>query len=355
MTHNDLWRYDPLTDSWAQMMSIPGSTRRNAVGLTIGTKGYVGLGADSSVSWSGTILDDWWEYDPALNSWTQKSNYPGGIDANGIISPQGIYFATSFSIGSKGYVCGGKMGPDAYGTDLWEYDPALDSWTRMADFPGSDRYQHSSFSLEGMGYVGMGIDHDVYHKDWWKYDPVLDSWTQVSSLPGVERGAASTFVISQRGYVVFGSDGGFKDELWEYNPFSDSWNIKANFPADGRKNGIAFSIGDKGYAGIGKGSSGKRRSFYEYSPLHPIGIIEQQDSYVHVYPNPIQDQSTIQLNTNFINSYVIVDLKGREILSESINHKSIVLNRDQFETGTYLLILKSENDKVLSTEKLIFI
>ena len=50
MTHNDLWRYDPLADVWSQMMTIPGSTRRNATAVSIGDKGYVGLGADSSVS-----------------------------------------------------------------------------------------------------------------------------------------------------------------------------------------------------------------------------------------------------------------------------------------------------------------
>ena len=259
MTNNDLWRYDPVFDVWSQMMTLPGSTRRNASATTIGDKGYVGMGADSSVAFTGVILADWWEYDPIANGWTQKADYPGGYDIFNNTGLQGIYFATAFNIGTKGYVCGGKMGSDFYGTDLWEYDPLLDSWTRLADFPGGDRYQMSSFGVEGKGYVGMGIDHDLYRKDWWEYDPNLDSWTQASSLPGTERGSSSSFVLSSRAYIVFGSDGGYKDELWEYNPFTDSWNIKANFPADGRKNGIAFAIGNKGYAGTGKGASGKRK------------------------------------------------------------------------------------------------
>ena len=122
ITNNDLWRYDPEFDVWSQMMSLPGSTRRNASAITIGNKGYVGMGADSSVATAGTILSDWWEYDPDLNNWTQKSDYPGGFDIDNDTGIGGIYFASSFSIGDKGYICGGKMGSDFYGTDLLIFD-----------------------------------------------------------------------------------------------------------------------------------------------------------------------------------------------------------------------------------------
>lgn len=357
MTHNDLWRYDPSADVWSQMMTLPASTRRNATGVAIGDKGYVGLGADSSVSTAGSILSDWWEYDPVSNGWTQKASYPGGIDIFGNSGIQGVYFATAFSIDTKGYVCGGKMGSDFYGTDLWEYDPGSDLWTRMADFPGGDRYQLSSFGVEGNGYVGMGIDHDLFRKDWWKYDPSLNSWTQTTSLPGSERGAASTFVLGQRGFVVFGSDGGYKDELWQYNPFTESWNIKANFPPSGRKNGIAFAIGDKGYAGTGSSATGKKRSFYEYAPLHPIGFSDNEPNNMSIFPNPVQDKATIEFSVNNgANKIEIWDLTGKLILSNGVNAGSVVqVSNEQFESGTYIIILKDNADHILLTDKLIFL
>ncbi len=356
MTHNDLWRYDPVADVWSQMMTLPGSTRRNATGVAIGDKGYVGLGADSSVSSAGSILDDWWEYDPNTNAWTQKANYPGGIDVNGSSGFQGVYFATAFAIDTKGYVCGGKMGSDFYGTDLWEYDPGSDSWTRMADFPGGDRYQMSSFSVEGMGYAGMGIDHDLFRKDWWRYDPNTDSWTQTTSLPGSERAAASSFVLGQRGFIVFGSDGGYKDELWQYNPFTEAWNIKANFPPSGRKNGIAFAIGDKGYAGTGSAATGKKRSFFEYAPLHPIGFSENSTADISVYPNPIVDQAQIIINgTDEALSYEIWDLTGKLITKESLFSNTLFVNRNDFNSGTYLIIIKDADANTIKTDKLIFI
>jgi N-acetylneuraminic acid mutarotase len=354
MTNNDLWRYDPVFDVWSQMMTLPASTRRNASATTIGDKGYVGMGADSSVAFMGTIRDDWWEYDPVANGWTQKANYPGGYDVLNNTGLQGIYFATAFNIGTKGYVCGGKMGSDSYGTDLWEYDPVLDSWTRLADFPGGDRYQMSSFGVEGKGYVGMGIDHDLYRKDWWQYDPNLDSWTEVSSLPGTERGSSASFVLSSRAYIVFGSDGGYKDELWEYNPFTDSWNIKANFPADGRKNGFAFSIGNKGYAGTGKGASGKRKSFWEYSPLLPVSIDEFENS-ISVYPNPAKENINVNIDISGLNNIILLDLTGRAVFAEATSKSSFQINSENFASGTYILSIENKENSLLRTTKKITI
>ena len=351
MTHNDLWIYIPETSTWTQRASLPGSTRRNAVAVAVGNKAYVGMGADSATSWMGTILADWWEYNPVTNSWIQKSDYPGGFGFVGTSTTEtymgpGMYFGTAFEANGKAYICGGKMGPDQYGHDLWEYDPQTDIWTRKADFPGMDRYQLSSFSIDNLGYVGMGIDHDLYRKDWWQYNPQSDSWIEVSSLPGVERGASSTFVLGQRGFVVFGTDGGFKDELWEYNPFSDSWMIRANFPGGERKNGVAFAIGDSAYAGIGKGASGKRRNFYRYYPLLPVGLEENPESFV-VYPNPTSETLNILVTADSEYQFQLVDLKGRQVLTSS--NTTFAINN--LKAGVYILNIFDQKGNHLKTEK----
>ena len=136
IVHNDFWQYDPTLDTWAQVADLPASVRRNAVGFAINNKGYVGTGMDmAEASMSGsTTLNDFWEYDPALNAWTQKANYPGGFGF-------GVYFATAFVSGSKGYVCCGKLGPNDYINQLWEYKPAIDQWAQLPGFPGGVRYQ----------------------------------------------------------------------------------------------------------------------------------------------------------------------------------------------------------------------
>ena len=46
--------------------------------------------------------------------------------------------AVAFSIGSKAYI-GTGQDDSSYYKDFWEYDPATDTWTQKADFGGDRR------------------------------------------------------------------------------------------------------------------------------------------------------------------------------------------------------------------------
>ena len=95
------------------------SARANAVSFAIAGKSYV-VGGYST----GTPLNDVWEYDPALDTWTEKAHCPGAARS----------YAVGFAVGGKGYLCTG------YSTtalaDVWEYEPVADTWTPKAAFPG---------------------------------------------------------------------------------------------------------------------------------------------------------------------------------------------------------------------------
>jgi N-acetylneuraminic acid mutarotase len=348
ITHNDLWRYDPLLDSWTQMADLPGSSRRNAVGFALNDKGYVGTGIDSSESSMGIELKDFWEYDPTLNSWIQKADYPG---AGGL----GVYYAGAFTADNKAYVTCGKYGPSAYAFDLWEYKPTTDSWSQRANFPGGVRYAVSALSIDNKGYVGMGIDYDLYRKDWWQYNPATNVWEQRSNLPGTERGAASTFTIGSKGFVVFGADGGFKDELWEYNPYTDSWNIKANFPGGERRNAIAFTIGTKGYGGIGKGPSGIRQNFYEYTPALPLAVEENETVHVQVYPNPIDDVAQIFIQNESSAKWILIHNSNGQLVQQiQVIGQTMELQRNNLASGIYYLTILNNIQKPIGRTQLIF-
>ncbi|MGZ4159118.1 MAG: T9SS type A sorting domain-containing protein, partial [Bacteroidia bacterium] len=125
------------------------------VGFSIGTKGYFGTG--NAV---GTDLPtkDFWEYDPSINSWTQKADLPIGKCA-----------ATGFSIGTKGYIGTGEDSVSGYPVSktFWEYDPSINVWTQKADFAGLERKHAVAFSIGSKGYMGTGMNY----KDFWEYDP----------------------------------------------------------------------------------------------------------------------------------------------------------------------------------------
>ncbi len=343
VVHNDFWKYDPSIDAWTQVASLPSSVRRNAIAFSIHDKGYVGTGMNtaSSGDFGATKLSDFWEYAPTTNTWTQKANFPGN---NG----NGIYFATGFSIDSKGYVCGGKMGPNWYSSQLWEYKPSTNQWIQLANFPGGVRYQLSSLSIGYKGYVGLGTDNDLYRNDWWEFNAATNQWTERSPLPASERASAVTFTLGERGYVCMGTNGGMLDDLWEYNPYTDDWSVRASYGGSRRKGAVAFSINDKGYVGTGKGNSGKKKSFHEYNPPSTIGLNEQE-LFTQIYPNPTRGKLQIKSSTE-IDRCEIYSVVGK--LHGSFNQISSI-DISSYPSGNYIVFAYNGNGDLVSQSQLI--
>jgi N-acetylneuraminic acid mutarotase len=348
LVQNDLWEYDPTLDSWTQKADLIGSARRNAIGFAINGKGYIGTGMNHSSASFGNTLSDFSQYDPILNTWISKASFPGSAGG-------GIYFATGCSADSKGYLCGGKRGPNNYTAEFWEYKPTTDTWIQRQDFPGGVRYQLCSFTIDNLAYIGLGIDQDVYRKDIWQYNPSTGIWTQKNDFLGGERGAVSTFSLGQRGFICLGSDGGFKGDLWEYNPFSDAWSIRSNFGGSERKNAISFTIGDSAFVGTGKGVSGKKMSMYVYTPYAILSTGDKLNTnYINIYPNPIDDAININLDDNIITALTLINMSGKIILNQEVESSQFKIDRNNEPSGIYLLILQDENNTIVQTKKLIF-
>ena len=103
--------YDPETDTWTKLASFPGSDVY-AWGRTyfaIGNLGYTGLGLSNS---NGQADDNIWVYDPVTNTWTQNTTIPEG----------GKYNSYSFVINNKAYI-GFGLNLWIPHSDIFEYDP----------------------------------------------------------------------------------------------------------------------------------------------------------------------------------------------------------------------------------------
>jgi len=345
---NDLWQYNPANDTWTQKANLPGSVRRDAIAFAINSKGYVGTGIDNDESMLGTKLNDFWEYNPTTNTWTQKADFPG---SGGL----GIYFATGFNIDSKGYICGGKTGPNTYTSQFWEYKPSIDEWTQRTNFPGGVRYQLSSFSVGYYGYVGLGANQDVFKKDFWKYNGGTNEWTQIANLPAWERGGACTFSIGESGFVCLGSNGGVLSDLWEYKPELNEWFVRATYGGSERKNAVSFVVNNRAYVGTGKGISGKKASMYEYTPKQELmaGISQLNTVEFSLYPNPSNGSFQLQSNSKNIETLRICTTDGRCIETIKYNGiQPIVLNRSDFSNGIYFVSCVDQNGSVLGTQQL---
>lgn len=167
---------------WTQKSDVGGLTRRNAVGFSIGSKGYIGLGYSDTTA---SMLKDFWEYSPLSDSWTQIADFGGTAR----------YSATAFAIGHFAYVGMGadQNSPYHFNKDFWKYDPAGNAWTSISDFPGTARYQCKAFTLGAKGYIGTGWNQLSLFSDFWEYDPSIDSWSQKATFPGLAREASTAF------------------------------------------------------------------------------------------------------------------------------------------------------------------
>jgi hypothetical protein len=237
----------PVGNTWTQKADFGGAARYYAVGFSIGIKGYIGTGYDSSLYYK-----DFWEYDHAGNFWTQKADFGGTAR----------YGAVGFSIGSKGYIGTGYNG-SLYYKDFWEYDPAANTWTQKMDFGGTARYLATGFSIGSKGYIGTGKDVS-YLKDFWEYDPAVGTdgtWTQKVDFGGTVRYEAVGFSVGSKGYIGTGFGGSSKKDFWEYDSALNTWAQKTDFGGTARWKAVGFSIGGKGYIGLGTGST---KDFWEY-------------------------------------------------------------------------------------------
>lgn len=174
---SDFWEYDQSTDTWTQVANIPVG-RCTCVSFSIGSMGYVCLGIG---------LNDLWEFNPSVNSWTQKVNFPGGYRS----------VASGFSIGNKGYVGTGWDSTNAT-SDFWCYDPALNLWTQKANYPHAvTDIDRAGFSIGCKGYFGTGATtphlNATYYNDFWEYEPDTCSLTGIE-IPSTSSG--SEFLIS---------------------------------------------------------------------------------------------------------------------------------------------------------------
>ena len=238
--------------NWTQKANLGRGNRNGAVGFSIGSKGYIGTGWINYCC--DTLKNDFWEYDPTTNIWTQKADFAGGSGARGI----------GFSISSKGYIVWGKQ--------LWEYNPTTNLWTRKADF-GDAGFLDIGFSIGNKGYVASAFSS----KHFWEYNPTTDIWTQKADFIGETRQGAVSFSIGSKGYIGTGWNTKYKKDFWEYDPITNVWTQKADFGGVGRFYAVGFSIGNKGYIGTGRDNY-LRNDFWEYVPANDVWI--QRASFI---------------------------------------------------------------------------
>ena len=264
---NDFWVYNATIDRWDRIADFPGNGRTAAVGFSINGKGYVGTGYDGDYK-----LKDVWEYDPDLNTWTQKDDFIGGAR----------YKAVGFAIDNYGYI-GTGYGEDLVDKiDFYRFDPKAASgsqWVKVQSMGGSKRRGATAFTNNGKAYVCTGINNGSFLTDMWEYDPTADSWTKKTDLDedddySIIRQNAGSFVLDGKAYVFLGEKSGTLSDVWEYDFSDDTWVEKTGFEGASRTNAVSFTV--SGIAIVATGQSG---SYYldDVWAFRPMEEYDEED------------------------------------------------------------------------------
>jgi N-acetylneuraminic acid mutarotase len=347
--YNDLWEYDPVFNFWTQKANLPASYRRASFGFEINGKGYLGGGIDDAISSVGNIFNQFWMYDPILNSWASKAS-----------TPISTFRSAGVSCNGKGYMIGGADSWTLYST-VYEYNPLTDSWLPKASFPGNPnssggREAGTGTTVNNKIYFGLGKDDSYFQNDWWEFNPVTNAWLRKTDFPNSGRTGAWSFTMNNKALVGMGSDGSFTNDTWWYDVGAESWNYTCSFNGGGRRSVAAFSIGNIGYMGTGKSSGGTKQDFYKLDSDVGINELNRNENLFSIFPNPVSGaQFTIKLDVELANATVtIYNVEGKVVLTENITSKEFTVNRNDLKDGFYFISIENKQ-QVLSVKKLILL
>lgn len=327
---DEVWAYDPLTDSWSERASIPG-VRRVACAFSITGRGYVVGGLYGSSS----IRNDLWEYDPTSNSWTQRTSLPG--------APR--YGSTAFVHNGIAYVLGGGTGGGSgpFIPELWAYDPVTDEWSSRTPMPDQGRVGASSFTAGGMCYVFGGRQEDQsMSNELWAYDTSSDSWSLRAPLPGGGRHYARAYAVLDRGVILSGQDGsGSFADGWVYSPWSNSWLPIEDYPGDGGWSGAQFALNERVFAGLGQTNGTSFTDLWELKEI-PIGLSETtRQNGIEVYPTVISPGGTLNVrhvvDLRQFSGIMLSDAQGRRVAVPLGSVGPNTIRLPDLAAGTYLL------------------
>lgn len=338
---DDFWEYDPVSNNWKSKAVFPGVGRYGASAYAINGKIYVCFGYDNS----RVCRNDIWEYNPENDTWTEKAGFPG----------QARYSASGFVIGdSVLYIGTGTYGNSHdYLYDFWMYNPAKNSWTRKSDFPGLNRQDAASFAIDGKGYLGSGLsEYMTFTRDFWKYDLVKDTWSAIQPLP--ENNATLVgFTIDGKAYLG-GGTGSFpfvnSNYFLEYDPATNTWTpLKPMENVIPRYAGIGFSIGDAGYFGTGFNEHNYFTDFWAFDNKKNENDDECEcdvDFDLKLYPNPATYKIVLEIKKGYDFENVLVYIYNtldQLMIFHSTQLDKTEININQLEPGLYFARIYVDN------------
>ncbi len=345
--HNDIWEYNPSTDSWTQKAVSPAQPMITPVCWVLNNLIYVGSGANSS-----NIYDTFFIFNPSTNSWS-TCNAPFS---------SARYESAFFTINNKGYVGTGYNSSSLY--DMWEFDPSNNTWTQMADMPSptGERFA-TGFSVGSKGYIATGVDQtNTRLQTLYEFDPSNNSWATKASLPAAGRSGPSSIGLNNYGFIIGGAGGATSssfsiNDCWKFDPINNTWTAMASLPSnEARNDHSSFSIGNDIYV-VGGDRFGTPNVYlkdvWKFSPFS-TGINESKNENSFLVINSkseliIQYQNNLSLQNL---SCKIYSIDGKLMSNSYFISNEISIDKTNFSKGLYIIQINDGKGFQVFTQKI---
>lgn len=204
--------YNPLTNTWIKKKDL-NEARNRASATVIDGKIYVTGGTAGS-----KVLNSVEIYDSNKDEWTLGTPLPKNISGH-----------SSENIDGKLLIIGGFNFINNASNEVYEYDPATNSWSMKASLNIPRRYIDTTV-LNGKVYVVGGInDTEGLLNSTEEYDFTLDKWVLKKEMPtkkwGVSFVSLNNELYAIGGYTISASvSGNATNMVDKYNPLTDTWS-----------------------------------------------------------------------------------------------------------------------------------
>lgn len=373
---------------WEPTISFPGTPRDDATYFKIGSKHYIGTGREVGFGYTS----DFYFFDETTLSWGNASPLTVGNERQ---------YASSIAWNGKGYLFGGVNCAGVFQNDFWNYDPLTNSWTELDSLPSSGRAGMVHFVLQDTLYVAGGRNESEILDEVWAFNFITQTWSQKNSLPtnGIWRGIA--FQYQENAYIGLGKNNlnnqtDFNSNILKYDVVSDVWQIVpnlnlgkrsyvgytqtdsllflfggvdstgqiltsverinlsdfsinqlSNFSSIPRKGGASFLVSNDLYYSTGVSTDTRFNETWRLSNVTLTN--ELNNEKLIIFPNPASDKIVVSSSSNLIigKDLIIQDLSGKSLLYEVINSKHQHIDISDLKNGVYIMTIGTNTHKIV--------
>jgi N-acetylneuraminic acid mutarotase len=238
--------YNPATDSWSGGGQIPEGVNHAGFTAVAGKLYIIGGFREATSSPTGAVRI----YDPATRVWRDGTPMPTPRGALALAVVDGRIHAIGGNVADASALSpqehGARQRDNSVGTHE-AYDPATDSWTRLAPMPTPRNHLGAAVAGGKIHAVGGRVNGNMELTNHEIYDPAANSWSAGPPLPTGRSGIA-VVAHGERIYVFGGetvrmfSSKTFR-EAERFDPTTARWERLTSMPT-GRHGLGAASFGN---------------------------------------------------------------------------------------------------------------